>query len=207
MGTDANTLVVHKKDGNQRKFVQSAWGLYCCDVSVNRQKNDFAPVNTVSKNKENYSNKDVKKAYKARNFQHTIWNASTKALLKNVDNHEQNNCPITREYLRVEEDILGPNIQSLQVKTPRKTPSAVDPPKVSSLPTFIKLKYIMITLCSDIIFVNGVRFFMTVSQDISFGTYDHTINAKTATLVQSLLQVKRLYKRRGFKIQTVMMDG
>ena len=105
------------------------------------------------------------------------------------------------------EDILGPKIQSLQGKTHRKIPSAVDTPKFSSLPTFIKLKYVIVILCSDIMFVNGAQFFMTISQNIGFGTSEHITNAKTATLVQSLLQVKRLYKRRGLKIQTVMMDG
>ena len=56
-------------------------------------------------------------------------------------------------------------------------------------------------------FVNGVQFFMTISQHIGFGTSEHITNAKRATLVQSLLQINRLYKRKGFKIQAVMMDG
>ena len=105
------------------------------------------------------------------------------------------------------EDILGPNIQSLQGKKPRNTPSDVDPPKVSSLPTLIKLKYVIVILCADIMFINGAKFFMTISRHNRFGTSDHTTNANTSTLVLSLLRVKRLYKRRGFKIQTVMMDG
>ena len=113
MGTDANTFVVHKKDGNQRKFVQSTWGLYYCDVSDNSKKNAFALVNSVADNEKNYSKKYVKKSYKARNFQQTISNVSTKTLLQIVDNHELKNCPITREHVRVAEDILGPNIQSL----------------------------------------------------------------------------------------------
>ena len=78
MGTYANTFVVHKKDGNQRKFIQSARGLYYCDVSVNSKKNDFALVNTVAENEKNYSKKYAKKAYKIRNFQQTIGNAITK---------------------------------------------------------------------------------------------------------------------------------
>ena len=56
-------------------------------------------------------------------------------------------------------------------------------------------------------FVNGVQFFMTVSLHIGFGASEHITNAKTATLVQSLLQVNRFYNKRGFKIQTVMVDG
>ena len=111
MGTDANTFGVHKKDDNQLKFIQSNRGLYYCDVSDNSRKNYFTLVNTVAENEKNNSKKDVKKAYKARNFQQTIGNVSTKTLLKVVDNHELKNCPITREHVRVAEDILGPNIQ------------------------------------------------------------------------------------------------
>ena len=53
MGTDTNTFVVHKKDGNQRKFIQSTRGLYYCDVSYNIKKNSFAIVNTVADNEKN----------------------------------------------------------------------------------------------------------------------------------------------------------
>ena len=48
---------------------------------------------------------------------------------------------------------------------------------------------------------------MTIYQNIGFGNSEHITNAKTATLVQSLLQVNHLYNRRGLKIQTVVMDG
>ena len=68
MGKYSNTFVLHKKDGNQRKFIQSAQGLYDCDVSVDRKKNAFALVNTVAENKNFFSKKYVKKAYKARNI-------------------------------------------------------------------------------------------------------------------------------------------
>ena len=97
----------------------------------------------------------VKKSSKARNFEQTIGNASTKTLLQIVDNHDLKNCSITREDVSVSQDIFSPNIQSLQGKTPRKTPSAVNPQKDPSLETFIKSNYIMITLCADIMFVNG----------------------------------------------------
>ena len=79
--------------------------------------------------------------------------------------------------------------------------------EVSSFPNFIKLKYITVILCADIMFVNGVKNFMTIYRHIGFGTSENITNAKTATLLQSLLQVNCLYKRRGFKIQHFMMDG
>ena len=78
MVTDANNFVVHKKDVNQRKFIQSNRGLYYCDVSDNSKKNDFALVNTVAKNEKNHSKKYAKKDYKAHNFQQTIINVSIK---------------------------------------------------------------------------------------------------------------------------------
>ena len=117
----------------------------------------------------NYSKKYVKKSYKDCSFQQTVGNVSTNTLLKIVYNHKLKNCPITREHLRVVEDILGPKIQSLRGNTSRKTPSAFDPPKVSSLPTFIKFKYVIVILFAGIMFVNGAQFFMTISRHIGFG--------------------------------------
>ena len=70
-------------------------------------------MNTVAKNEKNYSKKYVKKAYKNRNFQQTIGNLSTNTLPQILDNNKLKNWPITREYIRVEEDILVPNSQSL----------------------------------------------------------------------------------------------
>ena len=52
MGKYANTFVVHKKDSNQWKFIQSARGLYYCDFSFNIKKNAFALVNIVAKNEK-----------------------------------------------------------------------------------------------------------------------------------------------------------
>ena len=65
----------------------------------------------------------------------------------------------------------------------------------------------MITLCADIMFFNRVKCFMNIYQHIGFWTSDHITDTNIVTLVQSLLQVKRLYNMRGLKIQTVMVDG
>ena len=56
-------------------------------------------------------------------------------------------------------------------------------------------------------FVDGAQFFITIYRHIGFGKSEHITNAKTATLVQSLIKVKRLYKSRGFKIQIFMVDS
>ena len=101
MGRYANNFVVHKKDGNKLKFIQSERGLYSCDVSINSKKYAFALVNTVAKNEYFFSKKDVNEAYKARNLQQTIINASTKKLPQIVDNQDLKNCPITSEDVRV----------------------------------------------------------------------------------------------------------
>ena len=72
MGKDSNTFVVHKKDDNQCKFIQSTRGLYYCEIPYNSKKNDLALVNTVANNEKNYSKKGLNKSYKARNFHQTI---------------------------------------------------------------------------------------------------------------------------------------
>ena len=48
MGTDDNNFLLHKKYGNQRKFIQPTRGLYYCYVSENIKKSAFALLNNVA---------------------------------------------------------------------------------------------------------------------------------------------------------------
>jgi len=64
-----------------------------------------------------------------------------------------------------------------------------------------------VTLCTDIIHINGVRFLTAISRHICFGTGFHIKDATLDTLELSLNQVKDLYSKRGFEIEALHMDG
>ena len=56
-------------------------------------------------------------------------------------------------------------------------------------------------------FVNQIRFFITIYRHIQFGTAETITDAKTITLIQSVVNVSRVYKKRGFRISTLHVDG
>ena len=55
-------------------------------------------------------------------------------------------------------------------------------------------------------FVNKIRFFVTISRHIQFGTAKVITDAKTSTLIQSVVNMIRVYNKRGY-ISTLHLDG
>ncbi len=68
-------------------------------------------------------------------------------------------------------------------------------------------QYRNVTLAGDIMFVNKIPFFMTISRNIKFGTAEMILNQKNSTLIAAIKQVKQIYMRRGFIIHTILLDG
>ena len=58
-----------------------------------------------------------------------------------------------------------------------------------------------------VIFVNGIPFFTTLSQDIRFGTAEHVPFRTAKQLDKSLLKIVKLYVIGGFVVRNVLMDG
>jgi hypothetical protein len=75
------------------------------------------------------------------------------------------NCPVTRSDIRAAEDIFGPNLGALKGKTVRTRPDPVEI-QVENVPLAIMQKYQDVTLAADIMAVNKIRFFVSVSRKI-----------------------------------------
>lgn len=56
-----------------------------------------------------------------------------------------------------------------------------------------------ITLSANLMFVNKIPFFNTISDNVKFGITDYVLNNKGNTLYTSLLQVINIYKMQGFQ--------
>ncbi|EJK68915.1 hypothetical protein THAOC_09872, partial [Thalassiosira oceanica] len=64
-----------------------------------------------------------------------------------------------------------------------------------------------VTLCGDIMFVNGVAFLCTFSRDIRFFTAEHVPTRTAKQLGSSLKKIIRLYANGGFIVRLILMDG
>ena len=73
--------------------------------------------------------------------------------------------------------------------------------------TSILKYYDEITLCVDLMYVNKVPLLVTLSRNIKFGTMEAVADRKEATLLKCIKGVVSLYRKAGFKVTTVLMDG
>jgi hypothetical protein len=65
----------------------------------------------------------------------------------------------------------------------------------------------MLSLAGDIMFVNKISFFVTISRSLKFGTVEMIMNQKSPTIIQAIKGVRDIYRRRGFCVTHILMDG
>ena len=121
------------------------------------------------------------------------------------DNSIKNN-PFDESDADAAEDIFGPDIQCLKGKKTRTRSSHVHLPKIN-VHTMILSRYKIVTVAGDVMFINGLRFFVSKSRNIKFTTGEYIKNAKEDTLFNSIMQLKSMYKSRGFYLKHLLLDG
>jgi hypothetical protein len=162
-------------------------------------------INTVDDNKSRYTNHDYSRALLARKIQ-DIGRPSTRSYLHIIGNNLLPNCSVTREDVLAAKDIFGPNLGSLKGKTTRSGTSHVRSAP-TNLPIQIMSRYKDVTVAGDIMYVNTIPFFMSVSRHIKFGTAEMITSETAKTLLTAIKQVKRAYAQRGFALRTMLLDG
>jgi hypothetical protein len=198
-----NKFIVNKSDGTVRVFNESGRGLYYLDTNANVSA---AMVNTVADNKSNYTNRMYERAMLARHIQKLIGRPTSAEFMKIVSLNLIPNCPVTRDDIANAEKIFGPDIGSLKGKTVRRTTEHVEV-AATPVPSTIMSEYRDVIIGADIMFVNKLPFFVTISRHIKFGTAELIADQKHETLVKAARDVHNIYKKRGFNITTVLMDG
>jgi Zinc knuckle len=201
---DGNAFTVTSPDGSHYGiFRQSPRGLYYME---HPSGNQTSLITTVAENKANYTERDYQRAVLARKIQKIIGRPNTRQFMKIVDNNLLPNCPVTRRDIVAAEKIFGPDVGSLKGTTVRQsaTPVATN---YTDIPATIMSHYRDITLAGDIMFVNKIPFFVTISRNIKFGTAEMIQNQQTKTILAAIKQVRSIYLKRGFNINTMLMDG
>lgn len=75
------------------------------------------------------------------------------------------------------------------------------------VPSELMSQYRDVVIGADIMFVNRLPFFVTISRNIKFGTAVLIADQKHDTLVKATREVRNIYKKRGFTTATMLMDG
>jgi hypothetical protein len=117
------------------------------------------------------------------------------------------NCDLARRGIFNADHIFGPETGSLKGKTVRKEYDQVRSGNLVPIPAKIIAHYIQVVLCVDVMKVNKMPFLVTISRAITFETVAWLKNAKADTILKQITDVRNIYIKRGFLLETVEVDG
>jgi hypothetical protein len=160
--------MVTKKDGKVRTFKQSAKGLYYLET-IQPEVKGAVLINTVIDNQYKYSTKAYSQALLARKLQRIIGRPSTRQLVSILNNNQLPNSPVTYHDVMAAENIFGPDVWSLKGKTVRQIPDAVSINR-NAMPEGLIEHHQNVIVAADIMYLNKMAFFVTISRDLLFGT-------------------------------------
>jgi len=116
------------------------------------------------------------------------------------------NCPIDVNDIANARDIWGLDLASLRGKMVRRTPAPVGAEYVA-VPKSMIDRNKTVTLAADVFFVDGTGFLMTASRNIKFITAEYVATRTAKNLSIHMERVTQVYKRAGFNVRTILMDG
>ena len=208
-GTDRNAFGVIKPDNSKMKFTMSQKGLYYADIpeliGQAPKAGVFNQVASVEENLTKYTKRSVDQAKQAQRFQVMFNNISTKKLLRIIDNNMVKGLPITRQDVKLAEERYGPNIYAIKGKTTnRKVDHVVA--LITSIPKQLLKEYKNIMLCIDVMFVNGIKFLLTVSRHIDFVTAQYVLSKKYSGYIKPIEMVCNMYATKGFMVTVILAD-
>ena len=166
-------FIVHREvEGKPNmEFRMNKSGLHYYDP---RNKH-FAFVDTVSGNKEGYTQRQVKDSEVATTLYYKLCYPSWKEFKWVIRNNQIKQRPVTVEDVDVALKIWGKKIVAIKVKTTRSKPNTVARDSVKIPMDLLKLhKEVFLTL--DIFFVNKIAFLLTLSRKIYFTAVNHLTN-------------------------------
>ena len=110
-----NAINVYNEDGSYIKFVCVKDGLYCINFDSSGKYTNF--LTTVSKQKDNFSDIDNKRATLTRYIQECLCLPSNTNLANEIDKDGIQEYGIDRRHIKIANVIFGPAKATVEVKT------------------------------------------------------------------------------------------
>jgi len=205
---DSNDLmfVVHcEPSKTSMEFRMHGSGLHYYDLRK-EDNAQLAFVNTVAKNKLNFTKRQCKEAEVTRILYGTLDRPSLKDFKWIVRSHSIKDSPVTLDDVEVAVSIWGKNIDALKGKTTRKKSLPVSRDYVKVPKEMLKLHH-EVFLTADIFFVNKIPFFLTLSRKICFTAVNHLANRTVPHIFKAFKEIYAYYLQRGFRITVLHADG
>jgi hypothetical protein len=196
-----DALLVTKPTGQTMVFKPTSKGLY----ALADQATGWVHVNTVAERQSEYTKREYRDVVLARKIQNIIMFPGVRAYTKIADSQLIANCLIGCADIAAAEWIFGPNLGALKGKTTKQTSVPVTG-RINGVPPSILERYQNVIIAVDIMFVNKIPFLITTSRGLHFGTVENLPNRQVPTMVSGLTRVLQVYRRRGFRVTTILAD-
>ena len=195
---------LHTAYGHIVKFAPLSARIFAYELKIHEGQKGWCFVQTVRENMDYYTKRELQKANAARTFQNIIMRPSSKFLADTIIKHMRN-CPVSRRDIAVAEDVYGPNLGSVKGKTPAKAVKHVvgstDP-----VPPDILARHGQISIATDIMYVNKVKFLVSYSRSLRFGIVTQIHSRNDEIVAEALFGMVEMYHARGFEIANIFAD-
>ena len=164
------------------------------------------PMDSVEENAKMFTNRQIEQAKLTRQIYHALGTPSIQDFKMIVTTNAVKNLPITLDDIKTAEMIFGKDIEALKGESLRKKPLPVVSDYIEIPKELINIHH-EVTLCIDIMHVNGLAFLTTVSRKIMYRTTEFLPNQSVQAYRSVLDTVFRIYNKAGFKITTIHCDN
>ena len=165
----------------------------------------YCAMQTVEKNKEGFTKKQVERANRARSGYHAVGAPDLKAFKLAVRSGLFKNCPIEEKDIVVAEKIYGPSASVLKGKTKRPTPNAIVDDWIE-IPRELTMENEEIDLCIDLIFINNVVALTGVDKQIKCRHFVPLANRTKKSLYSGIDEIFRDYNFANFTVKRIFCD-
>ena len=166
----------------------------------------FSFVQTLAKNMEGYSKRQIKDAKEALALLPKLGYPSKQDFINMIRAGRIANCNILEEDVARMYDIWGPDVASMKGKTTRTKPNRVRE-NIVALPAEILEKNKIVHLPLDIFFIGSLAFCISLSRDILLTTIQYLTNRKKETRLTCIKMICQLYYRRDFQVRHIYTDN
>ena len=128
-------------------------------IDLREQREGHVMIETVEKNMEGFTKKEIDRAELSRVVQRRIGHPTSKHLQQIVSQQSLKNVPIRSTDVANAKSIFGPSVAGLKGSTTRKRTGGNKPEERVRIPESLFRLNKFVTMAADVMFVAGVPFF------------------------------------------------
>jgi len=163
-------------------------------------------LTTVEENIKIHTPREVERAKKARELISILGSPTIRDVKTAIAMNAIANLPVRSKDLDLAERIFGKDLGILKGKTVRTKPLPMVSDQVA-IPKELYEHRDQVELCIDIMFVNNMPYFTSISRDIYYRTANRMPSRTADSLYQAVDEVFRVYNSNKFTVSTVYSDN